>query len=79
MAEEKKNEEKIRWGGRLLGKTEADMSKAVFKQRPLQLEKTSEFSHELWMVAVVILGIAVSLNQLVLVEYRRYCSGAPVI
>ena len=37
---EQKKEEKIRWGGRVLGKTEAAMSKAISKQRPLQLKKS---------------------------------------
>ncbi|CAI5741538.1 unnamed protein product [Hyaloperonospora brassicae] len=65
---EQKKEEKMRWGGRLLGKTEAAESKAVSKQRSLQLKKTSEFSHALWMAAVVLIGIALALGQLSFVE-----------
>ena len=36
---EQKKEENIRWGGRLMGKTKAAMSKAISKQLPHQLKK----------------------------------------
>uniref|UniRef100_M4BCE9 Uncharacterized protein n=1 Tax=Hyaloperonospora arabidopsidis (strain Emoy2) TaxID=559515 RepID=M4BCE9_HYAAE len=67
VAEDKK-EEKVRWGGRLLGKDKEVESKTAYKQRPLQLKKTSESSHALWMFAVVLIGIALALGQLSLVE-----------
>uniref|UniRef100_A0AAV1TI95 Peptidyl-prolyl cis-trans isomerase n=1 Tax=Peronospora matthiolae TaxID=2874970 RepID=A0AAV1TI95_9STRA len=67
VAEDKK-EEKVRWGGRLLGKDEEVESKTAYNQRPLQLKKTSESSHALWMFAVVLIGIALALGQLSFVE-----------
>ncbi|KAG7385765.1 hypothetical protein PHYPSEUDO_001118 [Phytophthora pseudosyringae] len=66
LAEHKK-EEKERWGGRLLEEKEAE-SKTASTQQQVQLKKPSESSNALWMVAIVLIGIALALGQLSLVE-----------
>lgn len=67
---EQKQEEKERWGGRLLDEKEvAGESKGIGKaqQQQRQLKKPSE-SNALWMFAIVLIGIALALGQLSFVE-----------
>ncbi|KAI9913685.1 hypothetical protein PsorP6_006487 [Peronosclerospora sorghi] len=61
-----KKEEKERWGGRLLPEKDTRKSRTVSQEQ--QLQKPRESSNTLWIVAVVLMGIALALGQLSFVE-----------
>ncbi|KAL4155752.1 hypothetical protein PRNP1_007854 [Phytophthora ramorum] len=72
---EHKQEEKERWGGRLLHGKEAasehkgaGSSSSSSSKTPQKLQKPSESGNALWMFAIVLIGIALALGQLSFVE-----------